>query len=643
MLHSIRSRIFLVALLPVLVIMPLVGLLLIQRHAHEIERVVVERAISLSRQAAMLAELPLAAGSSASVRAAADTIERGEAVLGIALFDRNQVALDSRGNVGGAALRMLDSKPVSVQVDQSANLVAVVHPVMLLAQPAGGGIGGKGVDAAQRVGYVALSVSRADEQRTIARLWWTGGAILATGVAVALMLARLLTRGIARPLSQLSAGMARVAHDDYAAALPETGQGELRTLATHFNRMSRALSHARSGLRDEVKRATDALAERTREAESANSAKSRFLAAASHDLRQPAHALSLYVAALRQALKRQPTAVGDSLLPAVDGMQAASRSLDALLNAVLDISRFDARVVDVNVKPLMLANLLAEAATVQQTAARERGLAVRVRCPQVAIETDATLLRRIVDNLTANAIKFSRSGQVLVAVRPRRDHCLLQVWDQGVGIAEANLPLIFEEFYQVKRGDLSPGGMGLGLAIVARCVVLLGGEIHVRSVVGRGTCFTVRLPGAPRRVSSAAAVANVVTPGGDHPVRTVLVLDDDPLIRDSMHSLFTGHGHNVVAEATASALLPAAVSRGAGVAAAFVDYRLGDGFSGITAARRLRDVLGPGVPVVLITGDTSPERLRDLQGSGFQVLHKPLSPAAMLAVLDAPLSREQRA
>ncbi len=634
MLHRIRSRILLVALLPMLVAMPLVGVLLIQRHAQDIERVVVERAISLARQAAMLAELPLAAGSSASARAAADTIERGESVLGIALFDRNQVALDSRGNVGSAALRMLDSKPIGVQVEQSTHLVAVVHPVVLVTSAVGSGTSGSAIDSAQRVGYVALSVSRADERRAVARLWWIGGAILFTGIVVAVILAQLLTRGIARPLSHLSAGMARVAHDDYAVTMPETGQGEMRALATHFNRMSRALGHARSGLRDEVQRATDALAERTREAESANSAKSRFLAAASHDLRQPAHALSLYVAALRQALKRQPAEVTEALSPAVEGMQAASRALDALLNAVLDISRFDARVVEVDVKPLPLASLLHDAVAVQQTAAKERGLTLQARAPQIIVDTDATLLRRIVDNLTANAIKFSRTGRVLVTARPRRDHFLLQVWDQGVGIAEANLPLIFEEFFQIKRGDLSPGGMGLGLAIVARCVALLGGTIHVRSVVGRGTCFTVRVPGAPRRARAEAAGAGGVAARAGRVGGTVLVLDDDPLIRDSMRSLFTGHGHNVVAEASLAALLPAAASAVSQTAAAFVDYRLGDGFTGVTAARRLRAVLGPRVPVVLITGDTSPERLRDLQSGGFPVLHKPLSPAAMLAILD---------
>ena len=120
-----------------------------------------------------------------------------------------------------------------------------------------------------------------------------------------------------------------------------------------------------------------------------------------------------------------------------------------------------------------------------------KGSCACARVPDVTLRTDATLLRRIIDNLVSNAIRFSRSGGILVALRLRRDHVLLQVWDQGSGIAATNLPLIFDEFYQVKRSDVAQGGMGLGLAIVARSVRLLGGDISVRSRLGSGTCFTL--------------------------------------------------------------------------------------------------------------------------------------------------------
>ena len=630
---SIRNRILLAALAPVVLAVVSVGTLMMTRHAQEIERNLVERTVSLARQAAILAELPLAAGSNANARAAADFIERSAGIVGLSLVDREGVTVDNRGNLGSTALRLLDGKPLSVQVERDSHLVSVVHPVVLFAQPSGTTNTGTG----QRVGFVALSVSRVDERRDIAKLWWTGAAISLLATLLSLVLVRAATRSISAPLSALSDGLSRVARGDFSVQLHEAGRGEFRKLAVNFNQMTGALQSARRGLRNEVKRATEALASRTREAESASNAKSRFLAAASHDLRQPAHALSLYVAALRHGLRQQAPTVGESLMPAVDGMQAASRSLDALLNAVLDISRFDAGVVTADMQDTALRPLVQEVITVLASGAKERGLRLRSRVPDASVQTDPTLLRRVLDNLVSNAIRFSRTGSILVTVRPRSDHCLLQVWDQGIGIAPTHLPLIFDEFYQVRRGDSGQGGMGLGLAIVARSAMMLGAEVNVRSRVGRGTCFSLRLPGVSVNTQALkrmnASVADNAPPKPEHNRHRVLVLDDDALIRNSMRSLFATLGLEATAEGTVSALLPIAEKERRHIAAAVVDYRLQDGFTGIEAARKLQKVLGDGVPVVLITGDTSAERLRLLGVSGFPVLHKPLNPDQLLSAL----------
>ena len=628
---SIRNRILLAALAPLLLAVLGVGTLLLTRHAQDIERNLVERSISLARQIAMLADLPLATGSRSNAQAVAEFIERSGGTVGLSLVDRSGVTVDNRGNVGAAALRMLEAQPLSVQVEREANLISVVHPVVLFSSPAGALPAAPSSAGEQRVGWVVLAVSRAEAQRNIVRVWWTGGGILLLATLLSLVLVRLATNSVARPLATVSNALSSVATDDFSVVLPEIGRGELRALAVNFNRMTKALQAARFGLRNDVARATDALATRTREAESANSAKSRFLAAASHDLRQPAHALSLYTAALRHGLRQQANEVQGALLPAVDGMQAASRSLDALLNAVLDISRFDAGVVTPELQEVAMQPLLNEVVTVLGSSASERALKLRDRTPDIAIVTDPTLLRRILDNLVSNAIRFSRSGGILVAVRQRADHTLIQVWDQGSGVAPANLPLIFDEFYQVRRGSGGQGGMGLGLAIVARAVQLLGGDITVRSRVGRGTCFSVCLPGPsvqPRGQvrTIAPALASVR--------RRVLVLDDDALIRDSMRTLFESMGFKPTVEATLHALIPVATQDRAEIAAILVDYRLQDGFSGIDAARRLREATGFAVPVIIITGDTSPDRLRELRQSGFRIVHKPLDHQALLAAME---------
>ena len=626
---SIRNRVLLAALAPLLLAVLGVGTLLLTRHAQDIERSLVERSISLARQIAMLAELPLATGSRSNAQAVADFIERGGGTVGLSLVDRSGVTVDNRGNVGAAALRMLEARPVSVQVEREANLISVVHPVVLFSSPAGAPVAPSSAGE-QRVGWVALAVSRSEAHRNIARLWWTGGGILLLATLLSLVLVRLATNSVSRPLGTLSDALSSVARDDFSVVLPEQGRGELRALAVNFNRMTSALQAARFGLRKDVASATAALALRTREAESANSAKSRFLAAASHDLRQPAHALSLYTAALRHGLRQQPNEVQSALLPAVDGMQAASRSLDALLNAVLDISRFDAGVVTPDLQTVAMQPVLNEVLTVLRSSAVERALTLRGRSPDIAIVTDPTLLRRILDNLVSNAIRFSRSGGILVSVRPRADHTLLQVWDQGSGIAPANLPLIFDEFYQVKRSDGGQGGMGLGLAIVARAVQLLGGDINVRSQLGRGTCFSVRLPGL-----SVKPVGKVLEamPAMASSRRRVLVLDDDALIRDSMRTLFESMGFKPTVEATLHALIAVAKQDRAEIAAVLVDFRLRDGFTGIDAARRLREATGFDVPVIIITGDTSPDRLRSLRQSGFPIVHKPLNHQALLAAM----------
>ena len=624
---SIGNRILLAALAPLVLAVASVGAFLLTRHAQDIERHHIERSISLARQTAILAELPLATGSKQTAQQVATFIERSAEAVGLALVDRDGVTVDSRGNMGATVLRMLDGKPLSVQVERDATLTSVVHPVVLFSSPS------NEVNSSatgQRVGYVALNFSRAEERRSIAKLWWTGAAIFVMTVLLSLLLVRAATRAVSTPLAQLSDSMSRVAENDFSARVVESGRGELRRLAADFNRMMTTINRARSGLSEEVSRATEALALRTREAETANNAKTRFLAAASHDLRQPAHALSLYVAALRQGLRQQPEEVRKMLLPAVEGMQAASGSLDALLNAVLDISRFDAGVVspersDVPIKPLIEDVL----GTLRSTAS-EKGLRLRGHSPELTLHTDPNLLRRILHNLVSNAIRFSRAGSILIAVRPREDHVLLQVWDQGMGIAQSNLTQVFEEFFQVRRGDGGQGGMGLGLAIVARSVALLNGEIEVRSVLGRGSCFSLRLPGravARRPIASQRQERAIGTR------RVVLVLDDDALIRSSMHALLTAWGYEPKMASTLATLLPVATEECDRVAAVIVDYRLQDGFTGIEAARRLQERVGITVPVMIITGDTSPDRLRALEASGFPVMHKPLNPDALRARL----------
>jgi two-component system, sensor histidine kinase len=627
-----HRRITLAALLPVVVAALAVGGFLLQRHISHLNAADVEATVAVGRQAALLAEMPLTTGSTTGARDAADFLERSANLVGFSFVSKDGSTLVSRGNVGATAIRLLQSKPLSAVVENEAQLTTVIVPVFLRADS---GNATQRIVSQTLVGYATVASSTESLRAHIRNALWTGLACLAVALACSYLLVRRAMRSVTRPLNELSIAISQVAAGNFRTRVNFDNRQELAPVSNDFNAMVSSLAKARSHLETEIAKATTELAKRTTYAESASQAKSRFLASASHDLRQPAHALALYIAALRQTLKQRSSEERAALMPALDGMQAASKSLDALLNSLLDVSRLDAGVVNVQTAMIPIDRLVNEAVKVAATPASERGLRVVMRSPKIEIATDAALLRRVLDNLLGNAIRFSRSGRILVTVRPRKDHVLLQVWDQGVGIDESDLKKIFEEFYQVKRGDAAQRGMGLGLAIVSRSAALLGGSVSVRSLLGRGSCFTVRLPGTVyRRMERITPTTDLHTKTHRH----VLILDDDPQVRQSMSVLFESHGYIPIACATIDAMLAQMRGSPQDYAAAIIDYRLQDGFTGIEAARRIRARLGDVVPITLITGDTSPERLRELKESGFPVEHKPLDPEKLLKTikLNAP-------
>jgi two-component system, sensor histidine kinase len=617
---TLAQRIALVILLPLLLALLAIGALLLRRHAEDVQTQRLDSARATIGQLAALAELPLATGSRTGIRETANFIQRTANPLGLALFDRDGNAVETRGNVGSYALKAVSGRPLNAQVELHEQTLELVQPVFLAAVSVSEETKDRR-STASLVGYVTLAFSNENQKLALRRLWVNGLAVLVIAGLLSYFFAYRLLRGVTRPLAQLNTAFDRMRAGDLDARMERTGVDDLQRLAASFNSMAVELKSARTNLRSEVESATAALAKRTAEAESANQAKSRFLAAASHDLRQPAHALSLYTSALRNIARQQPDEIRTAIAPAIEGMQTAAKSLDALLDALLDMSRFDAGVVQVSRTTVVLDELIRDALTVLDSSARQRGVALASRVGHLDIDTDATLLRRIVDNLVSNAIRYTRSGRILVSVRPRFNHTLLQVWDQGIGIDPADQAKIFEEFFQVKRGEAIQSGMGLGLAIVARSVKLLGGEIWVRSVVDRGSCFSVRLPSASRiRLLNPASLSSGATMSAGY----ALILDDDPMVRDSMSAWFASQGLKPIAQAALPELLAACEGK-TQIAAAVVDYRLGDGFTGIDAARHLRIRFGDTIPIVMITGDTSVERLQLLQASGFPVEHKPIS------------------
>ena len=360
-------------------------------------------------------------------------------------------------------------------------------------------------------------------------------------------------------------------------------------------------------------------------AQSANDAKSRFLAAASHDLRQPLAALGMYTRLLENTASAADRKVVASMQVCIDG-------LGELLNDLLDLSKLNAGVVTPAVQDFSIAQLFDSLALVHAPEAALKGLKLRfVPCAGTG-RTDVVLLRRCLGNLIENALRYTQRGGVLVACRRRVGKTWIEVWDSGIGIPEDKIGDIFEEFRQLGASGRNKGS-GLGLAIVAKTAALLGLEIQVRSRLGRGSVFAIELPlGQPSQVMAAPA------PQATAPrALRIAMVDDDIHVRESLCSLLECFGHEVLAAATQAELLAALAQFEPDVLLS--DFRLAGGETGFDVITAVRNRLGAEFPAILATGDTDPALLRSMNERSVIVMHKPLDLKALEAALESLASQ----
>jgi signal transduction histidine kinase len=369
-------------------------------------------------------------------------------------------------------------------------------------------------------------------------------------------------------------------------------------------------------------------------AEEANRAKSRFLAAASHDLRQPLHALSLYSAALK--LRASRGAEGQI----AEQISAALGSLSTLVDSLLDISKLDAGAVHPQPQRMNVRTLIERIEADYRPVARAKGLEFRVAPVDVEVESDPVLLGRVLRNLVDNALKYTRTGSVALSAEIDESTVRIAVRDTGPGIPEAERERIFEEFYQIDNPERDRAeGLGLGLAIVRRLARLLGLRLKLKTETGRGSTFSVRLARVPAAASAAAAApaAATVSAAALDGAR-VLVIEDEPAGRVGMRSLLELWGCQVASCGGGDEAERLLEEHALGVDLIVADFRLRQHENGIDTVRRLRARLGE-VPALLLTGDTAPERLREAQASGLPLLHKPVSAEKLKETMLAALLR----
>ena len=390
--------------------------------------------------------------------------------------------------------------------------------------------------------------------------------------------------------------------------------------------------------------------EARQQAEIANRAKTQFFTAASHDLRQPLHAMGLFAEALRQRV-REPAgqkATDGAQRPnhdaevahLVNSINESVDALEGLFSELLDITRIDSGGVEVHTAHFAVGDILRKLRLHFEPAAFEKGLSLRLRGGGRVVQADPLLVERILRNLVSNAIRYTDDGSVLVSCRQRGATVLLQVWDTGLGIREAEQARIFEEFYQVPTtAPVSPEqrkGLGLGLAIVKRLADLMNAPLTLRSRPGHGTVFTLELPlgRAPRLPAAAPTLKGPVGLTLDD--RLIVIVEDEPAVRAGLEVLLQGWGAAIESFDSVAAATRWAASTDAAPTRPdllIVDYRLEGGLTGVDALVALRSRFGADVPAIVVTGSTMTGHDAEAQRHDFHLLIKPVLPNKLRAMI----------
>ncbi len=385
----------------------------------------------------------------------------------------------------------------------------------------------------------------------------------------------------------------------------------------------------------ERRRIDAALEDARQQAEGANLAKSRFLAAASHDLRQPLQTLALLQGLLSNKVE------GEAARKLVALLEQTVGAMSGMLNTLLDINQIDAGVVPVSETRFTLNVLLDHMRDEFTYHARAKSLAFRVIPCSLVVETDARLLEQMLRNLITNALKYTATGTVLVGCRRRGDMVSICVIDTGLGIAAGELAAIFEEYHQIDNSARERArGLGLGLSIVQRLGSLLGVKVRVASQLGRGSTFAIDLPRASPRLGSAAALAAAPADATPPSARrgSILIVEDDPEVRDLLALALGEAGHRVLAVADGLAALDAVHERRLAPDLILADYNLPGGMHGLRLTAKLRQTRTARTPAIILTGDISTETLRTIAAEDCLSLHKPVKLSELIACVDEALA-----
>ena len=614
---DIHARIALIAVLPSLVL----GLVLIayftSSRLADLESAHTQRGKALVRQLAAASEYGVFSGNRESLRKLTNAMLLEKDVIRVAVTSplhellADSTAPDYRQNTGNTPPLHFREPIIGAGVN--------VEDTFL------GGAGELATDTTSERGEALVEMSRdslhLEEQRLLQNAFLMVGAVLIGSVGLALR----MSGGISGPILRIADIVHSFGQGNFTARVPVEGGKTLRTLAEGVNEMADKLGASRDDLQRQVDAATRELLEKKDEAERGNRAKTRFLAAASHDLRQPMHALGLFVAELGQ----KPHAPDTRRL--VEQIAISAETMENLLDSLLDISRLDVGALDRQIKPFPLQPLLERIEVDYRREASLRGQRLRLRPTSLWVESDPLLLERILHNLISNALRYTPGGTILVACRKRGRKVRIEVRDNGPGIAPEAQEAIFQEFVQLDNPERNRAkGLGLGLAIVRRLTDLLEHPLQLKSSPGRGSLFAIELPSAAPGIltdhhqpAPAQALARL---------RVVLV-DDDELALASTTGLLESWGCQVNAADTGAALLATLRPGDEAPDIIVCDYQIAGTGDGLQLIEQLRGHFARQIPAVILSGDTSPATATAIQQADIPLLHKPVRPAKLRALL----------
>ncbi|OGI39620.1 MAG: hypothetical protein A2140_06215, partial [Candidatus Muproteobacteria bacterium RBG_16_62_13] len=621
--ENINLRVLLLALVPALTIALLLSVYFARGRLADLERSLSERGLSIARQLAPAAEFGVFSGNKEVLNQLSAAVAREMDVIAVSVYDAGGNILAQSGN---ATIPMAHDMllPAPRQSDENAGRTLVSSAPIIQSRvelEEFFNVANAQGDAARQPApakilgrvYVAVSTATLTAQRR--RLFIETLAITLMVLAANIFLALRMSRNVSRPLTKLTEVVDRLAHGDLDPRVIPDSDGVLRTLEDGVNIMAAALKSAHADLERRIADATLELEQKKEDAERANQAKSRFLAVASHDLRQPMHALGLFVASLQE--KPLP----EDVRRVVSQIDRSVFAMQDLLDALLDISRLDAGVVTPGISDFSVNRLLAAIQANFAPVAHDKGLEFHLLPCSDVVRSDPILLERILINLVSNALRYTAHGRIVLGCRRHGHFLSIEVWDSGCGISADQQTHVFEEFYRAPgAGKESERGLGLGLAIVDRLARLLGHRIELRSVPGKGSMFAVSVV----RIHEAEELsepAPVEAIGAGFGEATVMVIDDDPLALNATRELLESWGCRVlIAESGVAAQAQLAALDDDFPKLFVCDYGLGRDETGVQLLDRLRQRYGDAVRAILVSGDTSAEALRAANAAGYLIL-----------------------